>query len=82
MKKNSKRKIKYTNEDLGKLKIIEDFLPSPEQLVFKEDTVKVTMGLTRSSVAFFKQEAEKYHTHYQKMIRSLLDQYVAHYQGQ
>jgi hypothetical protein len=29
------RKVKYTNEPLGKLKVIKDFLPSPSELVDK-----------------------------------------------
>jgi predicted DNA binding CopG/RHH family protein len=37
----------------------------------------VTIGLSQSSVDFFKQEAKKHHTQYQKMIRRLLDIYVA-----
>ncbi len=68
-------KIKYTDEELGELKVIPDFLPSPEELAFKEDTVKVTISLSRESVEFFKQEAKKHNTQYQKMIRRLLDVY-------
>lgn len=71
-----KQKIKYTNEPI-EARVIQDFLPPPEDLVFKEDNVKVTMSLSRSSVEFFKQTARQHHTHYQKMIRSLLDTYAA-----
>ena len=73
------KKIKYTDEPLGKLKIVEDFLPAPEDLVFKEESVKVTITLSKSSIEFFKKAAKKHHTQYQKMIRNLLDQYTAHY---
>lgn len=38
-----KKKIKYTDEPLGQLQVVKDFLPPPEELVFKEDGVKVTM---------------------------------------
>jgi predicted DNA binding CopG/RHH family protein len=72
-----KKKIKYTNEPLGDIKIIKDFLPSPEELAFNEDQVKVTIGLSKSSIDFFKKEAKKNHTQYQKMIRRLLDIYVS-----
>ena len=68
-------KIKYTDEELGEFQIITDFLPSPEELAFKEDTVKVTIALSKSSVDFFKKEARKHKTQYQKMIRRLLDAY-------
>jgi hypothetical protein len=37
-----KSKIKYSDEPMGKLKVVNDFLPPPEQLVVKEDNVKVT----------------------------------------
>ncbi len=71
-----KKKIKYTNEPIGKIKIVEDFLPTPEELVLREETVKVTLSLTKGSVDFFKKEAKIHHTQYQKMIRHLLDQYA------
>jgi hypothetical protein len=72
----SAKKIKYTDEPLGDMKVVSDFLPPPEDLVFRDDTVKVTISLSRSSIEFFKQEAKKYHTQYQKMIRRLLDAYA------
>jgi predicted DNA binding CopG/RHH family protein len=74
--KYMKKKIKYTDEPLGDLRVIDDFLPSPEELAFKEDNVKVTISLSKTSIEFFKKEAEKHHTKYQKMIRRLIDFYV------
>lgn len=70
-------KVKYTNEPLGRVRVIPDFLPPPDQLVFREDTVKVTLSLSRHSVEFFKEHAEKNDTQYQPMIRRLVDAYVA-----
>jgi predicted DNA binding CopG/RHH family protein len=72
-----KKKIEYTDEPMGEIKIIEDIFPRPEDLVFKEDNTKVTIALSHSSIEFFKHEAKKHHTQYQKMIRNLLDEYVA-----
>ena len=72
----------YTDEPIGEVRVIDDFLPPPDKLVFKEDNVKVTLGLSKRSVEFFKREARKHHTHYQKMIRRLLDLYVSHHQRQ
>jgi len=69
-------KIQYSDESLGEIKVIPDFLPSPQQLALKEENVKITISLSRESVDFFKQEADKHHTQYQKMIRKLLDIYV------
>ena len=73
-----KKKIKYTDEPIGKYMIIKDFLHSPKELSFKNDNVKVTISLSKSSIEFFKEQAKKQHTQYQKMIRTLLDFYVSH----
>lgn len=72
-----RKKIRYTNEPIGKVKRVKDFLPSPKELAFKDETVKITIALSKSSVEFFKREAKQYDTQYQKMIRQLLDEYVA-----
>jgi predicted DNA binding CopG/RHH family protein len=76
MKSKNGKRIKYTNEPMNNVEVIADFLPSPEELAFKDETVKVTIALSKSSVDFFKREAESYRTQYQKMIRRLLDEYV------
>lgn len=76
MKKNNE----YSDESLGDIRVIDDFLPPPEELVFKEDNVKITLGLSKRSIEFFKMEAKKHHTQYQKMIRRLLDFYVSRQQ--
>jgi predicted DNA binding CopG/RHH family protein len=70
------RKIHYTDEPLGDLRVVPDFLPSPEELAFREASVKVTISLSKKSVDFFKSEAGKHHTQYQRMIRDLIDIYV------
>jgi hypothetical protein len=41
--------------------------------------VKVTIALSKKSVEFFKSEATKHHTQYQRMIRRLIDTYVETY---
>ncbi len=69
-------KIKYTDESIGPLEVVEDFLPSPEELAFSEESVKVTITLSKESVEFFKSEARKHKTQYQRMIRKLLDAYT------
>lgn len=74
------KKIKYTNEPV-KAEVVRDFLPSPEQLVVGEEGVKVTISLSRRSVDFFKDAAERNHTSYQRMIRRLLDTYADQYRG-
>ena len=75
-----KNKTKYTEESMGKLRIVKDFLPPPDQLVLKEDNVKVTISLKKSSITFFKEQAKTQKTSYQKMIREVVDWYASHYQ--
>ena len=72
-----KNRIKYTDEPMGDLQVVRDFLPSPDELAFKEEKVKVTISLSRTSLDFFKSHAHRRHTPYQKMIRNLLDAYAA-----
>ncbi len=71
-----RKPIRYTDVPLGRLKVIRDFLPAPEELSFREEAVKVTIALSRRSIDFFKREAQKHGTQYQRMIRSLLDSYT------
>lgn len=76
------KKTKYTDAppDIRKAieqsEVIEDFLPSPDKLVFKEDNVKVTLELSKRSVNLFKRYAKKKGYRYQRMIRSLVDLYA------
>ena len=73
-----KRRIKYSDEPMGTLKAVRDFLPPPDKLVLKEDRVKVTISLSKNSVDFFKTIARQHHTSYQKMIRRIIDIYILH----
>ena len=61
---------------VGRLTRIKDVLPPPEQLVVSEDTIKVTLLLSKSSVRFFKQQATQHRTKYQRMLRELVDRYA------
>ncbi|MFH1856148.1 MAG: CopG family transcriptional regulator [Candidatus Omnitrophota bacterium] len=74
-----KKEIKDQNMPIGKLSRVNDFLPPPDKLVMPQETMKVTLSLTKTSVEFFKQQAKLNHTQYQKMIRQLIDQYTIHY---
>ena len=71
-------KIKYTKEPF-EAKVVRDFLPPPDQLAFREEGVKVTLALSKKSVDFFKSEATKHNTQYQRMLRKLIDAYVESY---
>ena len=74
-------RVRYSDEPIGEFEVVPDFLPSPAELAFREEGVKVTLALSRRSVEFFKSEASKHHTQYQRMIRRLLDAYVEAQQG-
>jgi predicted DNA binding CopG/RHH family protein len=72
----SKKTVKYTEGEIGKVKVVKDFLPPPDQLVLREESVKVTLSLSRRSIEFFKREAGKRRVPYQRMIRALVDAYA------
>ena len=79
VRESMSKKIKYTDEPLGNLRVVPDFLPRPKELVFRDEGVKVTIALSKRSVDFFKGEARKRNTQYQRMIRRLLDAYAEHH---
>jgi len=70
-----KKKIIYSDEPIEAV-VVNDFLPPPEKLVTKDEKVKITISLSKKSVDFFKDQAKKHNTNYQKMIRNLLDMYA------
>ena len=74
-----KKRISYTDEPMGNVKIVKDFLPAPDKLVLKEENVKVTIALSKSSISFFKKIAKKHRTPYQAMIRRILSLYAEKY---
>ena len=69
-------------EAIMQAEVIDDFLPPPEQLILKEETVKVTLNLNKESVAFLKEEARVQGVPYQQMIRRIIDLYTQHYRKQ
>jgi len=74
-----RKRIKYTDEAMGEVRVVKDFLPSPDQLVLREESVKVTISLSKSSVDYFKRVASENRTQYQKLIRKVLDLYASHF---
>ncbi len=73
------RKQRDSDLPIGKLTRIRDVLPPPEELVVPEQTVKVTLLLSKASVKFFKDRAAQHRTKYQRMIRELVDRYTQEY---
>ncbi len=74
-----RRGTTYTNERLGKIEVVPDFLPPPEELALKDDGIRVTLSLSRRSVEFFEAHASRANVSYHKMIRSLLEAYADRY---
>jgi len=72
--------VKYGKGEIGRVRIVEDFLPSSDRLV-REDNVKVTLSLSQRSVAFFKRAARQRRVPYQRMIRALVDAYAEKQEG-
>ena len=59
VKRSMSKTIQYSNEPIGDLKLVADFLPSPEELALKQQNIKVTISLSSESVAYFKDSAKK-----------------------
>ncbi len=72
----SNGRINYTDGPIELGERVEDFLPPPEELVLKRKGVKVTITLSEDSVVYFKGQAKRLNTPYQRMIRNLVDDYV------
>ena len=82
MKPNEKAKGRASrdiNEPQGKLTPIPDFLPSPEELLPREETIKITIALDSKTLRFFKQYAGKAGLKYQRIIREVLKSYARKY---
>jgi predicted DNA binding CopG/RHH family protein len=85
--KNMKKKMVYKSapknisDAIISSKIIDDFLPAPEMLLKKDDTMKITILLSKNSINFFKEKAKKVGVPYQTMIKTVLDKYTSHYQN-
>jgi predicted DNA binding CopG/RHH family protein len=81
---NKKTIYRDAPKDVAKAKdaseAVDDSLPPPEELLLRDETVKVTISLTQKSVDFFKKTAEEQGVPYQTMIRKVLDLYSQRYQ--
>jgi predicted DNA binding CopG/RHH family protein len=74
--------VKYSKGEVGRVKVVEDFLPPPDalvlrkNLVLRENNVKVTLSRSRRSIDYFKRAARQRRVPYQRMIRALVDAYA------
>ena len=61
----------------GPVTRVSDFLPSPEYLVMKEPRERITIELSDFSLDYFREQSARLRVPYQRIIRNLLDEYVA-----
>lgn len=73
------KRIVYEDEPFGNVTRVLDFLPPPSELIPREETVEVTLTLSRRSIEFFQEEAKKNNVSYQRMLQYLVDSYVQRY---
>jgi len=55
---------------------MDDFLPSPSELVRKIEKEKITIAVDKRSLDLFKQYAKKHNAKYQTMINGVLGSYA------
>lgn len=78
-KKTQKDKKTLSDEPRGSLRRVVDFLPAPDELLPKEETVKITISVDTDTIDFFKQSARENGTKYQRMMREVLKGYAKKY---
>lgn len=71
--KNNQKQFKGTH---GDMRLVQDFLPSPQELVRRGESRKITISLSNDSIEFFKSESKRLKSPYQRLIKNLLQEYV------
>jgi len=61
---------------LDKAIVMDDFLPSPAELVRKTEKEKITIAVDRRSLELFKRYAKAHDAKYQNMINGVIDAYA------
>lgn len=75
-------KINYTDApidiqaSLEAAVVLDDFLPSPAELVRRGEKEKITIALDKHSLDLFKRYAKTHDTKYQTMINGVLGSYA------
>jgi hypothetical protein len=67
------RETKPPTAEIGRVRIVDDFLLALDALMPREENVKVTLSLSRRSLDYFKHAAKAQRGTYQRMIRALVD---------
>ena len=74
-----KKKIKDSDMPFGKLTVMPDFLPPPEELFPAGESSKITIVIDKETVKFFKKTASKHGQKYQRIMREVLKRYAKKY---
>jgi len=75
-------KVNYTDapadieQSLEDAIVVDDFLPSPAELVRKTEKEKITIALDKRSLELYKRYAKIHNAKYQTMINGVLDAYA------
>jgi uncharacterized protein (DUF4415 family) len=56
--------------------VMEDFLPTPSELVRKTEKVKITLAVDKQSLDLYRKYAKKHDAKYQTMINGVLTSYA------
>jgi len=74
-----KRRLIDEDAPFGRLTVIPDFLPPPEELALPFKKQKVTILLEQWSVDFYKDRAKRLGIKYQQLMREVLSRYAQHH---
>lgn len=58
------------------LRGVVDFLPKPEDLVFRVKTTPITVPISEKSLAFYQKYAKKHNIAFESMLCAVLDAYA------
>ena len=72
-----KRRTALSPEPRGRLRVVQDTLPHPRELVPREDSVQVTCALSREAAEFFRLEAAQTKLPVHRLLRRVLEAYAS-----
>ena len=74
-----KNKTEYSDEPMMIGKVV-NLLPTPAELAERAKTERATLTLTKATLDYFRNEANKRKVSYNLLIRTALDEYIRHVQ--
>ena len=72
---DSRRTRDWQNIPLGKIDRVVHGMPPPPGLDPQEKKVLISFYLNESTIRFYKKEANRYGTKYQRLLRAILERY-------